>query len=71
MAEVVLTLSPVFYKQKLKTLTRNSIINRLEQGMIEASLKEEQKKKNEREWQSKDYSVIVNVEKNSNRNRIQ
>lgn len=69
MAEVVLTLSPVFYKQKLKTLTRNSIINRLEQGMIEASLKE--KKKNEREWQSKDYSVIVNVEKNSNRNRIQ
>lgn len=45
MAEVVLTLSPVFYKQKLKTLTRNSIINRLEQGMIEASLKEEQKKK--------------------------
>lgn len=70
MAEVVLTLSPVFYKQKLKTLTRNSIINRLEQGMIEASLKE-RKKKNEREWQSKDYSVIVNVEKNSNRNRIQ
>lgn len=70
MAEVVLTLSPVFYKQKLKTLTRNSIINRLEQGMIEASLKEE-KKKNEREWQSKDYSVVVNVEKNSNRNRIQ
>lgn len=70
MAEVALTLSPVFYKQKLKTLTRNSIINRLEQGMIEASLKEE-KKKNEREWQSKDYSVVVNVEKNSNRNRIQ
>lgn len=69
MAEVALTLSPVFYKQKLKTLTKNSIINRLEQGMIEASLKEE--KKNEREWQSKDYSVIVNVEKNSNRNRIQ
>lgn len=70
MAEVALTLSPVFYKQKLKTLTRNSIINRLEQGIIEASLKEE-KKKNEREWQSKDYSVVVNVEKNSNRNRIQ
>lgn len=47
MAEVALTLSPVFYKQKLKTLTRNSIINRLEQGMIEASLKEEKKKTNE------------------------
>lgn len=45
MAEVVLKLSPVFYKQKLKTLTRNSIINRLEQGMIEASLKEKKKKR--------------------------
>jgi len=53
MAEVVLKLSPVFYKQKLKTLTRNSIINRLEQGMIEASLKEKKKKKKKKKKKRK------------------